>query len=233
MNPLIFLAPVIYFTATGHAALAAQHLDLSKVTAISITGEASSIVLTNQDSAPYEANLSGKRNGWFSDWYSSWFSAECESYGKMRVENATLYVDSGAAALLDPSDCAVTLNANVPAETSVTIEQKASQVKMSGNYSSVSVQSKAADFSFQGHANSFTLNGEAMRSQINLERSNKNEKVEINSHSLDASVSFPPQTPVSYKVEAKASWVDSALPNTAGANATVSVKAVNARVTIR
>ncbi|MBL8792139.1 MAG: hypothetical protein JNM45_16730 [Rhizobiales bacterium] len=68
--------------------------------------------------------------------------------------------------------------------------------------------------------------------RITLDRSDKSERVEINAHSLDASIDFPAQTPISYKVESKASWVDSALPNS-GEGATVAIRSEHARVKIR
>jgi hypothetical protein len=200
-----------------------QRLDLTGITAISITGDASSIVLTTAD-APFEATLGGRRSGWFANWYSAFFASDCRSAGRMRVEGGTLHVDVGAP-WPDPSDCVVALKANLPRASTVTIEQAAAQVSLDGDFSAVSLDSKAADISFRGHASSLLVKGDALRSNLTFDKVDNTETIALDARALDLTLSFVAGTKVSYTVEAGAALVDSALPNTLGAKPAIDIKA--------
>lgn len=201
----------------------AQRLDLSAITAISITGDASSIALTTGD-GPYEAALSGRRSGWFSQWYSALLGSDCRSAGRMSIEGGTLSVDVGTP-WPDPSDCVVELRANLPKASAVSIEQAATQVSLKGDFSSVLLDSKATDVTFRGHAGSLVMKGDALRSHLTFDRVDNTETIALDARALDTHLGFVSGTKVSYKVEAGAALVDSALPNTLGAKPTIDIKA--------
>ena len=78
-----------------------ERLDLSEVTAIRVTGDASAISITTADNRPYEAALGGERTGWFARWYSSWFDHACPTASHMRIDKGTLYVDTQPASWLE------------------------------------------------------------------------------------------------------------------------------------
>jgi hypothetical protein len=74
MNPLLFA--LIFLTsavaASSEETDIGNQLDLSSATAVSITGEASTVDLTTLDDAPYVAAIDTRRSGWFSLWNSIW-----------------------------------------------------------------------------------------------------------------------------------------------------------------
>ena len=229
---LILLAPSPSAIAED-AAQPTQRLDLSTVTEIRITGEASSISLTTTESEPYQATLGGTRSGWFAKWYSSWFYTDCRTSSRMHIENSTLYVEASPAGWLEPSDCKVEFKANVRKETSVAIAQAASQVDLAGDYSAVSLDNKAADFTLNGYAKSIDLRADAIRSHLGFDRARTGDAIRIAGRSLDASLAFASDTQVSYRVDAVAAMVDSSLPNTPGADTSVEIKGQYVRATIR
>lgn len=200
-----------------------QRLDLSAVTGISVTGDASSIVLTTGD-GPHQATLSGRRSGWFSRWYSALFGSDCRSAGRMSIEGGTLAVDVGTP-WPDPSECVVELTANLPKASTVTIRQAATQLSLDGDFSAVSLDSKAADVTFRGHAGAVVLKGDALRSNLTFDRVDNTETIALDARALDARLGFVSGTKVSYKVDAAAALVDSALANTAGAKPSIDIKA--------
>lgn len=232
LTALILLAPSLSAIADD-TDQPTQRLDLSNVTAIRITGEASSISLTTTESEPYQATLGGTRSGWFAKWYSSWFYTDCRTSSRMHIENTTLYVEASPTSWLEPSDCKVEFKASVRKETSVTIEQAASKVDLTGDYSAISLDNKAADFTLNGYARSVDLRGDALRSHLRFERASKGEAIRIAGNSLDASLTFTSGTQIRYRVDALAAMVDSALPNTPQADTSVEIKGQYVRATIR
>ena len=227
---LPFAGVALASPATGDAA---KTLDLAGVTAIVITGEASSVKLTTSGAKPYQATIDGRREGWFAGWYSSWFANDCRTASDMKREDSTLRIDVAPSSWLDPSDCRVEINANIQPESSVSIDQAALQANMTGNFSTIAITGKAADVSLDGHASSIDLQGEALRVNLAYGSIRQDETIAIAGKALDATLTFGPQVPISYSVTASASFVDSSLANTAGAKPSVVIKGDFVRATIR
>lgn len=232
----------LFFCAASPAALSASldegsptepALDLSAVTAIRITGDASAIDLTTRDGEPYTVTLGGKRSGWFAHWTSIWSNTDCRTESRMSVKDTTLFVDASTSSWLDTAACRVELRGNVREEVSVSIEQAASQVKLVGDFSAIALDNKAADVTLEGHAGSVQLKAAALRSHLNFKRTEANETVLIAAVSQDSYLSFAADTAISYSVEAKAAMVDSALPNAVGARPWVVLRGDYVRATIR
>ncbi|QND57233.1 hypothetical protein [Mesorhizobium huakuii] len=224
----------------GSAALASpasgdagKTLDLAGVSAVVITGEASSVRLTTSASAPYQAMIGSRREGWFARWYSSWFADDCSLASDMKLEASTLRIDVAPASWLDPSDCRVEIYANIQPESSVSIDQAALQANMAGNFSSIAITSKAADVSLNGHASTVDLKGDALKANLAFGSVRKDENITITGKALDATLSFGQGAAINYSVTATASLVDSALANTAGAKPSVVIKGDFVRATIR
>ncbi|WP_157961416.1 hypothetical protein [Microvirga flavescens] len=209
-----------------------QPIDLSNVSAVAITGNASSIRLTT-DEGPYQATLAGRHSGWFARWSSSWFPNECRTSSRMWVDGSTLFVEADSSQWLDTSDCVVEIKANVRKETAVSIEQAASQARLSGDFSSIALDNKAADISFDGHARNVSVRGGAIKARFSFDEIRQNETITVDAYALDVLLGFGRTTPISYTVEAKASLVDSSLANSPGAKPSVSIKSDYARVRIR
>jgi len=219
--------------AADDAAPTPQHLDLSEVTAIRITGDASAINVTAADDQPYEAALGGERTGWFAKWYSSWFDHACPTASHMRIDRGTLYVDAQPASWLEPESCRVRFTANVRKDSAIAIEQKASEVKLTGDYSAVSFDGGATDFAITGHADTLALNASQMRTTLSFDRTEGRETIALAAQSQDVHLTFAAGTRIDYAVDATAALVDSALPKTPGARPDITVKGQFVRVTIR
>jgi hypothetical protein len=227
------------FVTIGSTAVAAsadpdkQIMDVSMVTMIKVTGDASSINLTTTETSPYAATIDGRRTGWFARWYSSWFFDDCRTSSRMRIDGATLVVDVAASSWLDVSDCTAEIKANVRKETAVSIQQAASQVKLAGDFSSIALDNKAADITLDGHAGSIMIAGDAIKAHLAFDKVQQNEIVELNAKALDVYLGFGKDTPISYSIEATASMVDSALANEPNAKPAISITGEFVRATIR
>ncbi|WP_421915832.1 hypothetical protein [Mesorhizobium sp.] len=219
--------------ASPASGTAAKTLDLAGVSAVVISGEASSVSLTTSASAPYRATIGSRRDGWFARWYSSWFANECSLASDMKLEGSTLRIDVAPSSWLDPSDCRVEINANIQPESSVSIDQAALQANMAGNFSTIAITSKAADVSLNGHASAVDLKGDALKANLAFGSIRQDESIAITGRALDATLSFGQGVAISYSVAASASSVDSSLPDTPGAKPSVIIKGDFVRATIR
>ncbi|BCG70219.1 hypothetical protein MesoLj113a_13770 [Mesorhizobium sp. 113-1-2] len=212
---------------------AGKTLDLAGVSAVVISGEASSVRLTTSTSAPYRATIGSRREGWFARWYSSWFANDCSLASDMKLEASTLRIDVAPSSWLDPSDCRVEISANIQPESSVSIDQAALQASMVGSFSTIAINSKAADVSLDGHASTVELKGDALRANLAFGSVRQDENIAITGKALDATLSFGQGVAVSYSVAATASFVDSTITNTAGAKPSVVIKGDFVRAIIR
>lgn len=212
---------------------AGKTLDLAGVSAVVISGEASSVRLTTSASAPYQATIGSRREGWFARWYSSWFANDCSLANDMKLEASTLRIDVAPSSWLDPSDCRVEISANIQPESSVSIDQAALQASMVGSFSTIAINSKAADVSLDGHASTVELKGDALRANLAFGSVRQDENIAITGKALDATLSFGKGVAVSYSVAATASFVDSTITNTAGAKPSVVIKGDFVRAIIR
>lgn len=229
----LILTAVPLAASAGGPSEPTKVLDVSGVTAIRFVGDASTISLTTAEDAPLEATLGGRRSGWFANWYSSWFYNDCRTASRMHIEGTTLTVEAGPSSWLDPSDCKVEFAANARKGVSVSVEQAASQVRLAGDFSTLSLEAEAADLTLEGHATTVRLDGKALRSHLTFARSEGDETIAIAGHSLDTYVGFAPGTQISYDVDASAALVDSSLPNTAGAKPSITIEAEYVRAVIR
>ncbi|MFJ7353639.1 hypothetical protein ACIQWS_05665 [Phyllobacterium sp. NPDC097923] len=234
MLSLITAILLLFGTVTPSAAGELQPpLDIAAVNSVTITGEASHIVFTAGDGAPYQARVTSTRSGWFSGWYSSWFADQCATRTTMEVRERTLRIHVVNAPLLSLSDCEVLIRASLPAGSDVSIEQAALQARLTGDYGAVRIKGHAADFALDGHAASLDISGDAVRSDLRFARVSNSETIRLDSRALDASFSFGKDVPISYTVDAKASLVDSKRDSTPGAKPAISIRSDYARVTIR
>lgn len=223
----------IYLVSNGGADMHAKTLDTSNVTAVVVTGEASSVNVTTTEGAAYEASLTSRRSGWFFNWYSSWYSYDCQSYSKLHVEGSTLFAEVAPSSWIGISDCTVEIAANVRKESAISITQMASQARLTGDFSTIILAAKAADISLDGHVTDMHVQGDAIRAHIAFDKVRQTETVAIKAKALDAYLGFGKGTPISYTVVAKASWVDSSLPNTPGAKPAIDITGEFVRATIR
>lgn len=211
-------------------------IDLTGVTRLSVTGSASDISISTRGDGEQQAVLSGTRRGWGAIWRSGWSSGECAGQARMTREGDTLHVDMGERGGFfgwnDWDDCTLTLDARLAPESMVSIQQNAARMRLSGDFSVIDVKSDAGDFAFTGHAVAVAVSGAALRAQLAFERVLNTEEIRISGQMLDATVRFLVPTPISYGVEAVASYVDSALPNTQGAKPDIRIRGEMARVRI-
>lgn len=200
-------------------------VDLSKVSTIRVVGSASDIRISTGVEGPHIAELKGERRGWGAIWHSGWFFDACPARGAMRIEGDTLIVDVGSTPrFFDWSDCTMELAADIRPGAAVIIDQKAARTRLDGDFSVVDIRSDAGDISFDGHAENLTISGAALRARITFEKVTQNETIAISGKMLDATLRFLQPTAISYLVEATASFVDSALPNTPGAKPAITIR---------
>lgn len=154
----------------------------------------------------------------------------------MTREGDTLTVDMGERGGFfgwsDRDDCTLSLTAQLAPEAMVSIRQNAARIRLSGDFSAIDVDSDAGDFAFSGHAATVTASGAALRARLAFERVMNTEEIRISGKMIDTSVRFLTPTPVSYGVEAVASYVDSALANTPGARPDIRIRGEMVRVRI-
>lgn len=207
----------------------AAPLALDGIDALDLRGDASKITVTTRPDAPLRAELSGRRSGWGAVWHSSWFSDRaCAPEGSMRLEGRTLIVDTGNRShglfWSDWSDCTPDLTVNLAPNSQVTIAQAATSASLTGSFSRVDVNAEAGDIAFDGHADALAMSGAALRVRLAYRSVANNEIIRLTGQMMDASLKFLVPTAISYLVEAGASLVDSALPNTPGAKPEIIVK---------
>lgn len=207
-----------------------QSLEIADITLLSVAGTASMIELTSDPTRPYRANLSARRSGWFGGWASIWFYNECRNQSSLRLEKAALMVDIQESTGFGSDDCTVELKANLPPGTDIAIIQKAAQVGLTGRYGDVSLDLAAGDVTLRGEAKTLSVAGQTVRANLSVTAV---ETIAVDVTMLDLYLGFAPGTSISYRVDALASFVDSALPDTPGAKPSVLVRARHGRVTIR
>lgn len=234
--PGFFASLILLFTTLTPVAAKAEtaaQLDMTRIKQVTITGESSRLDFTTLDTVPYAATITGTRTSWLASWYSNWFSNRCETKTTTEIKDQTLTIDVTESPLLSLSDCEVGIIVNLPKGADISIEQHALLARFSGEYRSIRINANAADFSLDGYASRLDINGDAVRSDVRFERSSKNETIRLESRALDAAFSFLKDTPISYAVDAKASFIDSKLMNTPGAKPSIDIKSDYVRATIR
>ncbi|PLP59168.1 hypothetical protein CYK37_11865 [Mesorhizobium loti] len=217
----------IWLSSSTYADVPEQNLDVSGVTAVSITGDASSIHFTTLASTAYRASIVSRRSGWFS------FFSECRNGGELRVDNGTLYIDVAPSSWMDSSECTVEINANLPSGNSISINQSALLAKLDGDFSSITIASKAGDLSFEGHASNVSVKGEAIKARLVFDRVDRDENIDFDARALDVYLVIGHGAPISYTVAAIASFIDSSLANIPDSKPSINIKGSYVRATIR
>jgi hypothetical protein len=220
----------------GRAWTTTNELDVSRITGVVIEGEAARIEIATDAGAPYKAVLRGRTEGWFSFWYSSWSGNRCELTGAMTISGSELLVNTGSQSwsLLDDGDaCGVELNVNLPAGAAVTIDQKATMSRLTGDFGALRVKSHAGDIVLDGHAGSIDIEGNAVQARLAFDRVERDETIAISGNALNAELSFPSATPIDYSVNGNAALVDSTLASTPGAKPQVRINGNFLRARIR
>lgn len=215
------LSATLAVASAAAAAPGAAPLDLSRVTAVRITGGASRITLETAPGGPYAASVGDRHRSWLSFWYSGWFFDGCRNTGSLRLAGTTLVVEVPPQPWLSLADCRVAVRARLPEGIAVAIAQDASDARLSGRFSAVTLDNGAADIALRGTAGEVRLGATAMRARLDF--GGPVGRVAIAAQSLDAELSFVPGTEVSYEVRALAALVDSALPDTPGAATAIAI----------
>ena len=210
----------------------APTLDVSSVRRVSITGDASRLRFTTSADQPTVVSLTSRPSGWLGRWSSFWFASDCRTSSDMSVTDGTLTIRIVPTAFADLSDCAVTVEANLPAGGDISIDQAATQASLQGEFGAIHLDSHAADVDFEGHAASIVTTGDAMRLKLAFTSAGEDESISLTSRALDADLRFG-GVPISYRVDAMASMVDSTLDDTPGARPALLIKADFARAKIR
>ncbi|MFD2263958.1 hypothetical protein ACFSM5_13735 [Lacibacterium aquatile] len=224
--------PLPLFILLSFPALAAapQSLPIQDITAVIVTGDASAIDVTSDPGRPYRVSLAVRRSGWFGNWSSNWFYNSCRDNSRIWKEGPELRVAVVESTGFGSSDCTVELKVNMPASAHVSITQKAARVALTGAYGDVDLDLRAGDVTLKGDVRTVAVRGDAVRANLSF---GIVEAVTVDVAMLDVFLGFAPGSDISYRVDAAASFVDSALPNTPGAKPSVLVRADAARATIR
>ena len=216
----------------GPGSAAAQHdLDVSRVTAVRVTGAASHIDLSASATGTYRASLGARHLGWLSWWYSSWFFNACSTTSRMWLRGTTLHIDVTPQPF--SSDCTVVIRAHLPANVGVSITQAAVDAHLHGDFSSIRLDGAAANFTFAGDLRDLDLHSRAMHARLKFVRVRRNETLRIDAKSLAADIAFPRGTRISYDVRADAALVNSSLGNTPGAKPAIAITGDYVMATIR
>ncbi len=232
----LYVSILLLFSTMTPVAAHAENttsLNANNITAVEITGDASRLELSTKDTEPFSATTNSIATGWFSRWYSSWFSGSCESGTTMNLVDRTLSISVASTPWLSNSECEVSIRANVPKNTNIGIRQNALLAKLTGDFGAIHISSNAADVSLEGYASGLDVSGNAIKTDVRYERSNQDETIRLNSNALDAYFSFGADTPISYTVNAMASFIDSKRHNTPGAKPSLDIRGAFVRATIR
>jgi hypothetical protein len=236
MKQLIF-ALILFTTGlvtVGNATETSEApLDLSGITAVAISGEASSVTIRTASDEAYQATVKRHRSGWFAKWNSGWAYDDCSASSRMWIEGALLRIDVGIRTWFGVSDCSYDINLNVRKQTAVAINQQALQADLSGEFSAVTIAAKAADITVSGRADTVSLQGDALRIGLAFNGPEQNEAVTIDARMLEADLDFSAAPSLAYSVTAKAAFVSSARHSTPGAKPSLTVAGDFVHATIR
>ncbi|KHJ55599.1 hypothetical protein LA66_02810 [Aureimonas altamirensis] len=231
---ILALAILFLACAPAKAADAAANLDLSGVTQVQVSGDASVIRLTASPGQEHRVTASAVRTGWFGRWWlSSWFYEDCRSQTRMWLDGDKLMLDAGSAWSFGPGECRVEFTAGLPSDVSVTIDQQASDIHLSGAFAAVRLAGQAADLSFSGTASSVELRTRALRANLVFTSSAEPTTTLVDCDALDLNVRYTDATSIHYQVKASAALIDSSRPDVPDASTRLLVNANYVRATIR
>lgn len=224
----VLLATLLVSPLTAQAQ-ADNTIDVSRIRTIVIKGDPTDISVTTRQNEPYAANVTDRREGWFGRIRSFWADYPCGAASKMQVDGDILTITITS----DMPGCRPTLKANVPQAATISIEQAAAKIALSGTFVNVSLKSDAADFNFNGEAQTISAEGNALKIRIAFTAVHNNETVSLHSSVMDAEVNFGGAKAICYRVDAVASMIDSRYQNTPGAKPEVYVKADKAKISLQ
>lgn len=206
---------------------------LDRIARVEITGDAAAVHLTARAGGVHEARLTARRSGFFSGWWSSWLGPGCRSGGRLWVEGEVLHVAIAAPGWGDAADCEVELTATLPPDASVAVALPAAELRLAGAFAALDVDAAAADVSLAGSVGRVDLRGAAMRARLDLANGPAPERLRFAVGSLDAAVELPASAPVGWRVEAKASLLDTQRVNAPDAPTRLEVRADFLRFSLR
>ena len=227
-----YLALALSVAAASPTLAADAPLDVSGVTKVSVTGDASRLSFTTHAGEPNLARLTSRPSGWPLRWLASWFLEDCQTASGMDISGSTLTIRVSPVSSTEFADCTVSVEANLPPGGDIAIEQHATSASLQGNFGAIVLKGTAADVDLSGHATSVVSDADAMRMKIRFTSAGRDESISLTSKALDADLSFGGRE-VSYRIDAIASMVDTTLANTPGAKPSIDIKADFARTKIR
>lgn len=227
--PICLLLSPLLSACTDAALLQAKTADTTGINKIILSGSASMIHLTTNTEQPMLATLQSKPDGWL----SGWFYNTCETNGTIKTQAQTLTIITQEQALNDWYECTPYVQVNLPRGVAVSINQPTFKADLQGQLANLNIRTRAADISLQGSVRIATIRGEALRTVLTLDENNETEKVDIAGRALDSSLYFPAGTKLSYRIDAKASSLDTKLPNTSGAKPEILISGDYIRTTIK
>ena len=226
-------ALVIASYAAPGSATEGPTLDLAGIMTVKIMGDASWIRVTTDSARPLLAQLGATRQAALFHWTSGWFGNDCTVASRMHLEGQTLFIDAADSSWFGFSDCRPTIALNVAEGASLSVEQNAAEIRSYGRFSNVSFKGHAVDFKLDGHAAAVAISADAVQASLKFDRPDKTETVDLTAQALDATVQFGPGVPVDYRIDAKASLVDTQQISTPGALPRVRVTGNYVRFTLR
>lgn len=226
-------ALIIASYAASTRATEGPALDVASIRAVKITGDASRIRVTTDSARPQLAQLGAIRQHALFHWTSGWFGNDCTVASRMHAEDGTLFIEAADSSWFGFSDCTPTIALNLAAGTALSVNQHAAEIRTNGQFSDVRFKGHAADFALEGQARSVALSADAIQATLIFDHPEKTESVDLSSEALDATVQFGPGVAVDYRIDAKASWVDTQQASTPGAQPRVRVTGKYVRFTLR
>lgn len=226
-------ALIIAAYAVSSDATEGPTLELSGVKAVKINGDASTIRVTTDSARPLRAELGAIRQGALFSWSSGWFGNDCTVNSRMHVDNGVLSVEAADSSWFGFGDCAPTITLNVASGTALSVAQHAADIRADGQFSDFRFDGHAGEVRLDGHAQTVALSADAMQATLSFDHVEKSEIVEIRAQALDASLSFGAGVAVDYRVDAKASMVDTERASTPGAMPRVRIDGRFVRFSLR
>ncbi len=226
---ILFSAILTFSGCSNETSPSEKTVATDGIKSVTISGDASLIRLETKDDQKQQAVMTAKPSGWL----SGWFYNECKASGDMVVTGQTLLIKARNSDWYGLSECSTYLQINLPRNAHVTIDQPAFKADLQGQYSSLDIDTRAADIALSGSAQTVKIRGDAFRTRLQFDDTAQTEKIEIAGRALDTSLQFPKGTAVSYRIHAKASMLDSKLPNTPDAKPEILISGDAVRTEIR
>ena len=226
---ILFSAIVALSGCNNEPTAAQKSVETDDINFVKISGDASLIRLTTQDDEKRQSIMTAKSSGWL----SGWFYNDCKAKGDMVVTGQTLLITAKNSDWYDLSECSTSLQINLPRNANIMIDQPAFKADLQGQFSALNIETRAADIALSGSAQTVKIRGDAFRTRLQFHDIAQPQHIEIAGRALDTGLYFPKGTSVSYRINAKASLLDSKLPNTPDAKPEILISGEYARTEIR